>query len=822
MKKNNTQAIVLRAGLSLGMLFGAGLQAEEVLAAEPADEAVQENPSNESTPAEVTEIVPESSENTEDQEMNVKTGVETTETIENTETLANDELAEQEDVEDVHNNDSSNEDETEVAAPAEEEPQPAEAESEETLADEVDATEDEGETELSEVEDTPTTEEAVSTDVIEETVVEETPETIAAEQGEMEDSAESTLTPDAMTMSASIDNPDEEVKVDRVYGQNRFKNAVEISKKGWSSASKVFLANGYKYTDSLTGSPLAALNNSPILLTRDNTLPEETLAELKRLNTKEVVILGGELSVSKQVVDALQKNGFTVTRIGGNNRYTQAALVAEEIMKVEGKNRDAFLASGEVFSDALSIATVASGKRLPIFLTRGNRLEQSVLNAIPYVNSWTILGGELTINKSVENQMKEAGAKVKRIGGRNRYDVNRNVLNYYGVPEDHLYVTSGEHYSDTLPASVLAAKENSGVLLVKNDNEKTIEEQKLFAQNKHKVRNYTILGGPLTISEKTEEDFGTLIRTVDNDMHEVIKRQFSEYNFSNYDITLSDALAMQMAANPQTDKRYSAFVSKDFIDKLTNTVTADIINIRSGAGTNHHIIAQLKKGNKVNIINETDNWYQIDLRQTWLNADANDVAYYLNPNNFILSDAQKFQFLDLSRTSSATAQQLNNFLKGKGILEGKGQAFIDAGKKHGVNEIYLLSHALLETGHGTSTLATGVKVNEETVYNMYGIGAYDSDPVGYGSLRAFEEKWFTPEEAIIGGAAFIGNNYVKAGQNTLYKMRWNPESMDTLGYASHQYATDIGWAYKQVNTISNLYNLIGIDLRYADIPVYLA
>lgn len=165
---------------------------------------------------------------------------------------------------------------------------------------------------------------------------------------------------------------------------------------------------------------------------------------------------------------------------------------------------------------------------------------------------------------------------------------------------------------------------------------------------------------------------------------------------------------------------------------------------------------------------------------------------------------------------------MDAFLAGKGILDGMGQAFIDAGNLHGINEIYLISHALHETGNGKSTLATGVRINGDTVFNMYGIGAFDDDPVRHGAAKALEEEWFSPEEAIIGGAAFIGNNYVKAGQNTLYKMRWNPESMDRLGYASHQYATDIGWSYKQVNTIYNLYQTIGIDARHLDIPVYLA
>lgn len=818
MKKHNSKIVVLRTSLALSMLVGAGLHADQTLAAEQPTDAAQENPSSLATSEEDSSSVDEtledekvkkeSAEESKTQDSLEKVKPED-EDLEVSETFPESKLEESQNSEDLHNDEASLTDEGETLDSSEEELETDEDGSIE------EATETNDEFTVTEEADATTEEETLE----EEAVIGEAE---ASKTVDEEDKTEKEETPSSMTMATSSDNTDDLIEVDRLYGQNRFSNAVAISQKGWETAPKVFLANGNKYTDALTGSPLAALNNSPILLTRANNLPEVTLAELNRLNTKEVVILGGELSVSQEIVNLLKQNGFTVTRIGGNNRYTQAELVANEIMKVEGRNRDAFLASGEVFSDALSIATVASNKRLPIFLTRGNRLEQSVLNAVPYVNSWTIIGGELTISKAVENELRNAGAKVKRIAGQNRYEVNRNVLNYYGTPEDHMYVTSGEHYSDTLPASVLASKENSGVLLVRNNREKTIEEQQFFAQNKHGIKDFTFIGGPLTLSEQTKKDFETPIRTVDEDLLEIINDQFDEYTLSQYNIRLIDALDMQMAVNPQTDKRYSAFISKDFVDRRTNTVTADVLNVRSGAGVNNHITAQLKKGEKVTIINEVGNWYEIDLNQMWLNADRTDVEYYLNPNNFILSETQKFQFLDLSKPSNVTAGQLNTFLKGKGILEGTGQAFIDAGKEHGVNEIYLLSHALLETGNGTSDLATGIVVDGVKVHNMFGIGAVDSNPIGGGSRRAYEQGWTTPEKAIIGGAAFIGNNYVKAGQNTLYKMRWNPDAMETYGKASHQYATDIGWAYKQVNTISNLYDAIGITARRLDIPVYLA
>ncbi|MCM2531965.1 hypothetical protein NDK43_05610 [Neobacillus pocheonensis] len=58
------------------------------------------------------------------------------------------------------------------------------------------------------------------------------------------------------------------------------------------------------------------------------------------------------------------------------------------------------------------------------------------------------------------------------------------------------------------------------------------------------------------------------------------------------------------------------------------------------------------------------------------------------------------------------------------------------------------------------------------------------------------------------------------GQDTLYKLRWNPSSAVTNGYASHQYATDIGWVSKQVNQIYNLYTSLDSYKLTLEIPQY--
>lgn len=204
--------------------------------------------------------------------------------------------------------------------------------------------------------------------------------------------------------------------------------------------------------------------------------------------------------------------------------------------------------------------------------------------------------------------------------------------------------------------------------------------------------------------------------------------------------------------------------------------------------------------------------------EVWKPASMELIDKYMNPMNFVGDEYGKYQFLVLSFNNEVSASDVNNLLSNKGILIGTGQEFYNAAKNSNVNLMYLVSHALLETGNGTSRLATGVVYNGRTVYNMFGIGAYDSDPIGGGSKYAYDHGWFSVDAAISGGANFISSNYINNGpyyQNTLYKMRWNPAKPD-----SNQYATDVLWAYNQVFNIKRLYDKCPNAKLYFDIPVY--
>ena len=301
--------------------------------------------------------------------------------------------------------------------------------------------------------------------------------------------------------------------------------------------------------------------------------------------------------------------------------------------------------------------------------------------------------------------------------------------------------------------------------------------------------------------------------------------------YVNYDMTLDEMASIQMGANPQTDKAYDVYIREDAVafkssDKTKGTIIGSGWRLRGGAGTEYSVVNSVQNGQVLTITSKVKGsdgyyWYKVNSTQSWVNASKEDTTYYLNPDNFINTTVQSMQFLKLSAKADINDSEVNErILAGKGILSGKASSFITAANAYGINEVYLISHALLETGNGTSTLAKGVTVNGKTVYNMYGIGAYDGSAISSGAQYAYNAGWFTPEAAIIGGAKFIAQGYINAGQDTLYKMRWNPGAAESTGKATHQYATDIGWASKQVTQIYNLYSLLDSYILKLEIPKY--
>lgn len=205
---------------------------------------------------------------------------------------------------------------------------------------------------------------------------------------------------------------------------------------------------------------------------------------------------------------------------------------------------------------------------------------------------------------------------------------------------------------------------------------------------------------------------------------------------------------------------------------------------------------------------------------------------YIDPNQLV-DDDSILQFMRIDKYHAVSESRLNAALKGKGVLEGKAKEIIEACKLYDINPLYLMAHTLHETGNGTSRLAKGIEITEykdasgkmvqitpTTVYNLFGIGAVDSDPIVGGTSYAYRNGWTTLDAAIKGAAKFVSSNYINhssRNQNTVYEMRFAP----TSSLIWHQYATDEGWSDKIAKFMyNNAYIYETMDSATFEIPQF--
>lgn len=207
----------------------------------------------------------------------------------------------------------------------------------------------------------------------------------------------------------------------------------------------------------------------------------------------------------------------------------------------------------------------------------------------------------------------------------------------------------------------------------------------------------------------------------------------------------------------------------------------------------------------------------------FVQANNNDLTYYLNPSNFTKTSKGMMQFLKLdSYKGGISANELNSYLNslpkassGTNVFYNKGQAFINAAQNYNIDLAYLVSHAMWETAYGKSKLAQGQTITSfkgkplsrpVKVYNFFGIGAIDKSANVSGAEAAYSNGWISIEKTIDGSAQWIAKNYIKNSrynQNTIYKMKFSYD------YSSHQYATDVNWPNGISGImvkISNMYN----------------
>ncbi|USQ80673.1 S8 family serine peptidase [Ornithinimicrobium faecis] len=187
-------------------------------------------------------------------------------------------------------------------------------------------------------------------------------------------------------------------EVDRVAGQDRYETATLLSQMYPTGLDRVYVASGEddSFADSLAGSALAGHEGVPVLLTQSDHVPATLAQALDRLDAGEVVVLGGPLAVTDEVMDQLGAE----RRLAGEDRYDTAAVIsAQHPAEAQGT----FVATGELWPDALTGSALAAHRGVPVNLTKSAHLPNVTADELERLTpgSVTVLGGPIAVAEQV-------------------------------------------------------------------------------------------------------------------------------------------------------------------------------------------------------------------------------------------------------------------------------------------------------------------------------------------------------------------------------------------------------------------------------------
>ncbi|WP_162802279.1 cell wall-binding repeat-containing protein [Ornithinimicrobium murale] len=291
------------------------------------------------------------------------------------------------------------------------------------------------------------------------------------------------------------------VTVERLAGKNRYATASEVSAQWSASDKRVYVVSGHNFPDALVAASRAGVFSAPVLLTKSDHLPSQTVHALERLQPKRITVVGGEGSVSDTVLSELSSyaGGEGVERLTGDNRYATSARIAAQYTK----NRDrVFLASGADYPDALSAAAVAGAEHEPLLLTKPGQLPSVVADQLQRLapDQVVVVGGPKAISDAVA---KDAAAystsgDYHRVAGEDRYKTSAAVAKEFSTDLTPGYVASGADYADALVLSALAARDEVPVVLTPADR---IANGTREALNHLEPNRIFVAGGPQAVSE---------------------------------------------------------------------------------------------------------------------------------------------------------------------------------------------------------------------------------------------------------------------------------------------------------------------------------
>lgn len=258
----------------------------------------------------------------------------------------------------------------------------------------------------------------------------------------------------------------------RVAGADRYGTSVASTKVFAPGVPVLYVASGEKWADALSAAPAAAHQDGALLLTDPDALPTVVAAEITRLAPRKTIVVGSELTVSDAVYRQIDARVGDVTRTGGTDRYDTSRKIIDQAYEFTPIDfYEVFLATGNNFPDALSIAPVADHTAVLLVDGAKDHLDAATHASIARMHPYqaNLIGQTPSISAGIEQDLVSSGLvpTTERIGGANRYETSRLINERYpsrGV-RDTTYLASGEGFADALSGATAAAAEGVSISL---------------------------------------------------------------------------------------------------------------------------------------------------------------------------------------------------------------------------------------------------------------------------------------------------------------------------------------------------------------------
>ena len=286
--------------------------------------------------------------------------------------------------------------------------------------------------------------------------------------------------------------------VSRIYGKDRIDTSIQIAKSYIKTSEFAILANQNNFPDSLSATVLSKKYNAPILLTDAIKADKSLIQEIKRLQTKYFVKIGGEKSISNEVAIQLLPEKSKVKSYKGADRYATNAEIIKEFNDVD----TCIIASGENFADSLSIGAFATKNGYPIVLVQKDKINDVTKQALKdsKIKKYYIVGGENSVSKSLEKELPQV---IERIAGNDRYETSLKIADKFYKDAQGAYLASGEVFADSLAINPIAARFDVPLILTPKD--KLPQKTQEYLDNS-KIVQIAIIGGEKTVSKQIQQE----------------------------------------------------------------------------------------------------------------------------------------------------------------------------------------------------------------------------------------------------------------------------------------------------------------------------